>query len=188
MVIAAFVGCFQDESYDSTLIFRSVEQLESGGDLFDLEGVRVYAFAADTLYYIPQSYEEAYAGIVTNKEDGDQLSPIATSSEYSGYFTYTYEIEEEDEDDDDDEEVVYPYEDGEVVTTLITGVALQATRSQVLLVAVDTKNENYAYCNYDVGLNLPTTYITLTFRPWKSESFSQSFWWFVVEDTDTTEL
>lgn len=189
VAIVAIVGCFQDEGYDSLLIFRPAIQNESGGDFTYLEGVTVYAYLADTTEYIPQSFEAALAGIVTNKTTGATLSPTATSEPYEGTFTYIYEIEEEeDDDDDDDEEVVYPYADGEVVETLITGLSLRATTQNIMLVAVDSENEGYAYCNYEVGLNLATTYITLSFRTWRTEPFDQGIWHFVVPIIEDTEI
>ncbi len=168
------------------LLFRPAQQLASGEEFIDLDGVVVYAYLADTTDYAPQNFEEALNGRVTNKTTGESLSPFATSEPYEGYFTYIYEIEEEEEDEDEDE-TIYPYADGEVVETLITGVSLQSTYPEIMLVAVDTLNEGYAYCNYSVGLNLSITYITLSFRPWKTAAFSQGVWWYVVPEVIAEE-
>ncbi len=64
-------------------------------------------------------------------------------------------------------------------------IAMQIEQESVMLVVADEGCENYAYSNYDVGLNLPTTYITLTFRPYKTTSFIQGKWQYIVPETTT---
>ncbi|MFR9666630.1 MAG: hypothetical protein SNF68_01515 [Rikenellaceae bacterium] len=187
VAIVAIVGCFKNEAYDSTLVIIPAQQSASGEEFEYLSSCVVYAFAADTTNYTPQSYDEALAGIITNKENGERLSPIAVGEKYSSYYSYKYEIEEEDDDDDDDEEVVYPYEDGEIVTTLIEGLSMQIMMQNIMLVAVDTQNEGYAYCNYELGMNLAITYITVSFRPWKTAPFEQGDWMYVVPIVETEE-
>lgn len=58
-------------------------------------------------------------------------------------------------------------------------VAMQVAMEEVMLVAIDTKNGNYAYSNYSIGLNLDTTYITLPFLPYKSD-YSVGKWQYIV--------
>ncbi len=70
------------------------------------------------------------------------------------------------------------YEGGEEIYQ----VAMQVAEESVMLVAVDTKNEDYAYANYAIGLNLATTYIALPFRPYKEVDFKVSNWWYVVPE------
>ncbi len=152
--LVALAGCFKEESYDTTLVLRPTEQTESGGDYVSLSGVVAYAYAADTTYYCVVDYDAALAGIVTNKESGAVLAPIATATAYTA---------EELED----------------------AIAMQTDREEIMLVAVDTKSEGYAYANYTVGINLPTTYITLAFRPWKEGKYLQGKWmYFAAESID----
>ncbi len=184
----AIAGCFQSERFDTTLVIIPSQQLVSGEEFISLDDAVVYAFAADTTYYVPTSYDEALAGVITEKSTGERLSPIAVGTPYSSSYTYTYEIDE----DEYDEETIYPYEDGEVVTTPIEGLAMQIEMESIMLVAVDKTNGGYAYSNYEVGLNLPTTYITVSFRPWKTAPFEQGDWMYVVpivedEDEETSE-
>lgn len=155
VAIVAIAGCFKEEAFDTTIVFRPAEQLESGGDFTNLTGVVAYAFDADTTSYEVASYDDALAGILTNKKSGKINPPIATAVAYDGGI-----------------------EDA---------ISLQVQQEEVMFVAVDTKNEIYAYTNYTVGLNLATTYISIPFRTWKSSSFSQGTWWYVVPETTTDD-
>ncbi len=71
--------------------------------------------------------------------------------------------------------------------SFVGAVEMQLEMEDVMLVVIDTVNEDYAYCNYTVGMNLPTTYITLTFRAWKEGVFKQSIWYFVVPEAVVVE-
>ncbi|MFI3304903.1 MAG: hypothetical protein R3Y68_00135 [Rikenellaceae bacterium] len=194
VALFAMASCFKSESYNTTLVIIPSQQIASGDEFTTLDEAVVYAYVADTTEYIPMTYDAALSGVVTSKTTGSTLSPIGVGTPYSDLYSYTYEIEEEDYDEDEDEETIYPYEDGEVVTTLIEGLSLQVQTANIMLVIVDTINSAYAYCNYEVGMNLPTTYLTVSFRPWKTAPFTQGDWMYIVpiveEDdagTDTEE-
>lgn len=148
----AFVGCFNDEAYDTEIVFRPELQTESGGDFTPLDGAVAYAFAADTTDYRVESYNDALLGILSNKVSGEVLPPLSTASPYSDY-------------------------------DLEYAISLRASLEDVMLLVVDTENECYAYSNYTVGVNLPTTFITVAFRSWKTDDFSQGKWYFVVPES-----
>ncbi len=179
------VGCLSEGTYSTTLFCIPSQQLESGGDFEHLDGMKIYAFVADTTDYTPLNYDDALNGILTNKVDGTTLTSIAEGVEAMSFYSYYYEIEEDDDDDDDDdEEVEHPYEDGEKVVVLLEGLELVIeNQEEVMLLAVDTVNEAYAYTNYTLGISIETTYVNISFRPWKSDSFSQGKWWFVIPET-----
>ncbi len=188
VALVALVGCFKSEAFDTTLVVIPSQQLASGDEFTTLSGAVVYAFAADSVDYIPMSYDEALAGVVRSKTTGESLSPIAVGSPYSGSYSYTYEIDDEEEYPED---FVHPYADGELVTKAIEGLSMQIEMEEIMLVAVDIANGGYAYSNYKVGVNLPITYITLSFRPWKKAPFKQGSWMYVVpivEEDDQTPI
>ncbi len=156
------VGCavdslgFKAEEYDTTLVLISVEQLESGGDYIPLDGVVAYAFAADTTDFQVLSYEDALAGVVSSKADGSRIEPIATATPYSG------------------------------AEALECAIEMRITNYEsVMLVVADAKSEGYGYANYEIGLNLENTYITLSFLAWREGWYSQSFWQFIMSETET---
>lgn len=153
VVAAILAGCFKDEAYDTNIILRPAQQQVSGGDFIDLEGVVAYAFAVDTTYFEVKSYADALNGIVTNKTSNEVAPPIAVAT---------------------------PYGDGQ--DSYIGAMQMRVQQEDVMLLAVDTENEDYAYTNYTVGLNLPTTYISLPFRPWKEGAYKQGTWWYVVAE------
>ena len=80
LAVALFTlsSCFVDTSYSTEYIMRPLEQAASGGEYTPLEGVRAYAFEADSTYWHPRSYDDALAGVVTNDE-GEVMQPIASS-------------------------------------------------------------------------------------------------------------
>lgn len=74
------MGCFKDLSYNTTIILKPKQQLESGGDSYTLPGVAAYAFVADTTDFTVTSYEEALSGIMSNKETGEQITAFAAAT------------------------------------------------------------------------------------------------------------
>ncbi len=82
IALTSLTGCFNEESYDTDLIVRPEEQLESGGDFTPLYDVVAYAFSAETEEYTIQSYDDALAGIATNITTGASLSPMVEAISY----------------------------------------------------------------------------------------------------------
>lgn len=152
-VVASITSCFKDEEYNSQLVFRPMQQLASGGDYTDFAGVKVYAFQADTALYYITSYAEALEGVIRSDINDEPLAPTAVSTPYSSS-----------------------------VEGFESAVSLTVDYENVMLVAVDTVNEDYAYCNYTLGMNLPQTYITLTFTPWLEGSSFKNKWYYVTPE------
>lgn len=89
-------------------------------------------------------------------------------------------------------EELLPISIGEPMGNDAYQLSMAVSEPSVMLVAVDTKNEDYAYTNYSVGMNLATTYIALPFHPYKEVNFSVGSWYYVVPEaiiveTDETE-
>lgn len=85
VILATLTGCFKELSYDTTIVLRPTQQIESGGSAIALPGVVAYAFLADTTYYEVTSYENAMAGIMSDKETGEQITAIAVSTSYDEF-------------------------------------------------------------------------------------------------------
>jgi len=102
-------------------------------------------------YYVgekwePASYEDAAAMRITNIESGETKEKPAAMSQ-----PYA-------EDDD-------------------TGrIKIVTTSPHVLLVTIYKAGGMYAFRHYDVGENIPQTYLTLQFRIWKTDKYVDSGW------------
>lgn len=71
-------GCFKDVSDSTNYVLKPLVQNLSADPNNPLEGVRAYAFVADTALYTVASYEDALNGVVTsrtNSSDGSIRSP-----------------------------------------------------------------------------------------------------------------
>ena len=102
-------------------------------------------------YYVgekwePASYEDAVAMIVTNIESGAAKEKPAAMSK-----PYA--------EDDDTERI-----------------KIATASPHVLLVAIYEAGGMYAFRHYDVGENIPQTYLTLQFRTWKTDKYVDSGW------------
>lgn len=65
-------------------------------------------------------------------------------------------------------------------------LSLKTTAKHVLLVAVYEQGKMFAYMHYDTGENLPTTYLTMQFRTWKTEPYTDSGWSVGMVTAETT--
>lgn len=101
--------------------------------------------------------------------------------------------------------VVYDFDSGLQLTPFVVSepdpsqvgvVLMQLEGEVVMLLAVDTVNQIFAVRNYSLGLNLATTYISIQWRPWKSDSYTEGGWSFdhssviltYVEEEEEEEL
>lgn len=148
-------GCFKELSYDTTIVIRPKQQVENGGNTIELPGVVAYAFAADTTDFEVTSFENAMAGIMLNKETGEEISAIAKSTSCDEYNN---------------------------------AIALSIDSEIISIVAIDTLNEDYGYTTYKVGVNVPKTYMSVTFAPWKEGKFKYGNWYFVVDKPYEPEI
>ncbi len=160
-ILASLTGCFKELSYNTTVVLRPTQQVVSGGSAVELPGVVAYAFLADTTYFEVTSYENALAGIMSDKETGGQIAAIASSTPY-----------------DND------------ISGFENAIALNidANAEVISLVAIDTLNGDYGYTTYEIGVNIATTYIAVNFAPWKTGQFTYGNWCFVVSEPYEPEI
>lgn len=143
-------GCFKDVSYKTNYVLKPLVQTLTGNPIEPFEGLKAYAFDADTNFYTVVTYEDALNGIITRKDNPSERisTPVATAE---------------------------PYElDGTV-----GWVQMPLSRPSQMVVAVypdsDSDPESdtriYAYTQQELGENLPNLYVSLVFEIWK-EGFS----------------
>ncbi|MFI3289353.1 MAG: hypothetical protein SNH55_03380 [Rikenellaceae bacterium] len=157
-ILTTLVGCFKDISYNTTIVLKPSQQIESGGSAIDLPGVVAFAFAADTTYFEVTSYDDALAGIMSDKESGEQITAFASSAPYNND--------------------VYGFE-------YAVSLLIDQNIETIAIVAVDTENGDYGYTTYELSVNLPITYIAVNFAPWKEGKFEYGDWCFVVDEPYT---
>ncbi|MFI3302230.1 MAG: hypothetical protein SNH35_02365 [Rikenellaceae bacterium] len=147
LAAVALVGCFKDEEYNTKLVLRPMEQVESDGDFVAYADCVAYVFDADSTEWMVASWADAVSGVLTSKEDG-----VSTKSAYATASGYS--------------------EEGLEDTMLSVNVALMTP----MIVVANTVTENYGYTQYSVGLNLATTYLYARFRPWKECIYTEGSW------------
>lgn len=73
---ALLTGCFKDVSTTTNYVIKPLVQDLSGDPYLALEGVKAYAFAADTAFYTVASYADALEGVASLKGNpSERLSP-----------------------------------------------------------------------------------------------------------------
>ena len=139
---ALLTGCFKEVSRRTDYVLKPLVQELSVDPAQPLEGARAYAFAADTAFYAPASYEDALAGILTRKDDPSVriAEPVAAAEPYALDGTVGW------------------------LHMPLSG----ASRAVVL---VDPTHRLYAYTQQALAENLPQLYVSVAFKPWK-EGFS----------------
>lgn len=137
-ITALLTGCFKDVSYKTTYVLKPLQQATSGDMLQITPDAKLYAFAADTAQWSVASYQDALDGVITSR-----TNPSKKISE-------TVAVGE-------------PYQREETEGWLQMPLEL---RTQLIL-AVDTQNQLYAITQFETTENLPFTYVTLIFKPYK---------------------
>lgn len=153
----ALCGCMKEVSFRTTFILNPYVEVESGAEKLPLDGVLLYAFKADTTEWRVNSYDDAAFGLITNKESGEQKGAAAVGTQLPTSFAENFTVE------------------------------MSTDFEQAMIVAVDTENRCYAYTNYKVGVNLPQTYMTLLFRPWKNTANFKDGKWMMMPTIVTPE-
>ena len=146
-------GCFKETSVKTDYVLKPLTQTLSTDPYVALEGVKAYAFDADTTLYTVASYEDALNGVISRKgQPSEQIaSPVATSEPY-----------------------------GQEGATGWVHMALSAPTQMV--VAVDTQHRLYAYTQQELEVNLPNLYVVLPFKVWKEgNSYKDGNWSFYNE-------
>ena len=141
-------GCFKDTSVRTNYVIKPLFQNLSTDPYEPFEGLKAYAFAADTNLYTVTSYEDALKGVISLKsQPSEQITtPTATSE---------------------------PYEQEGA-----TGwVHMQLSSPTQMIVAVDPVHRLYAYTQQALEVNLPILYVALTFKIWKEgASYKDGNW------------
>ena len=152
VVALGLTGCFKKVGFNTTIILYPKVQAESNGEFAVAEGVTVYAYYVAGEDWVVNSYEDALAKVITNKKSGaTKNEPVAESVPFAA----------EDEEPDPQGRL-----------------KLSTKREHVMLVALYPAAEMWAYRNYTVGENLPTTTMKFHFRPWKTDEYVDSGWTF----------
>ncbi len=149
------MGCLRQDEVFSTDIIITPYEQTTSDDEYMLLDGTV-AYLFDSSNITIASYEEALQGVARNATTDEQVMAIGSSTPYSGDVVSSNSI-----------------------TLHIEG------REYAMLMVVDKKNEIWALCNYEVGVNLPTTYIELLFRPWKEGESTAGDWTYYAPELTT---
>lgn len=152
----ALTGCFKKVSNDTTFIIKPNLQTVSSGPLTVAEGVTAYAYYDVGKEWSVASYEDAVARVITNTATGEKRQTPNAESQ--------------------------PYAENDPQGR----ISLKTTARHVLLVAVYEEGRMFAYMHYDTGENMPQTYLTMQFRTWKTESYTDSGWSVGMVPAETT--
>lgn len=144
---ALLTGCFKDVSTTTNYVIKPLVQDLSGDPYLALDGVKAYAFDADTTLYPVASYADALEGVASLKGNpSERLSPFVTAGPYEREGTSGW-------------------------------VQMSMSNATQMVLAVDTEHRIYAYTQQELTENLPTLYVTLPFKPWKEGfSYKDGSW------------
>lgn len=158
VIMVAALGltsCFKEVGFDTTIELYPKLQEISNGEFAVAEGVTAYAYYVSGGDWKVLSYEDAVAKVITNtKTNATKTEPAVEAVPYA--------------------------EDGETPDAL-GRLKLKTNKEHVLLVAVYPAFEMWAYRQYQVGVNLPTTTMKFHFRPWKLSEYVDSGWTFNIK-------
>lgn len=147
-VVLLIAGCFKDTSVKTNYILKPLTQKLSTDPYEPLEGVKAYAFSADTNLYTVASYEDALNGVISRKEQLSEkiTTPVATTEAYEQEGTTGW-------------------------------VHMSLSSPTQMVVAVDTEHRLYAYTQQELEVNLPNLYVVLPFKVWKEgNSYKDGSW------------
>lgn len=150
LTVAAFLqSCFKDVADRTLYILKPLVQEASGDATVPLDGVKAYAFAADSTLWTVASYADAEAGIATSKTDpSKRLDPSAAAEPYAG-------------------------EEGR------NWMQMELGSSPKMILVVDTEHRIYGYTQQNLTDNLPRLYVSVVFKPWKEgKSYKDGVWSF----------
>ncbi len=150
---ALLAGCFDSVSYKTRYVLKPLVQQESGDPVDALMNAQAFAYAADTTQWTVASYDDALAGVITNKENpaDKKTTPI----------------------------VAEPYEELGSEWWL----SIPVNGPKYMIVAVDTEHKLYAYTTQKFVENMSGgLYVDLTFKLWKTgKSYKDGAWSFYNE-------
>lgn len=133
---ALLAGCFKDVSYKTNYVLKPLAQAQTVDPVEPFEGLKAYAFDADTAFYTVASYEDALNGVIARKDDlSDRIaSPVAAAEPCVREGTVGW-------------------------------VQMPLSAETQMVVAVDPVNRVYAYTQQELDVNLPNLYVSLFSNP-----------------------
>lgn len=135
---ALLAGCFKDVSTQTTYVLKPLRQEVSGDVLQPVASARAFAFDADTVSWTVASYEDALNGIISGRYNTEMKNSTPVA-------------------------VAQPCGPGEFEGR----IQMQLNRSSQMVVVVNPVNKLYAYTQQQVAENMPFTYVTLLFKPYR---------------------
>ena len=145
VVVLSVTGCFKKVTTNTTLRVKTLLQQVSGGDLVPAEGTYAYIYYTDSDEWVIESYADAAAKVITNPATGEKRSEPDGESE-------PYAIEGSQNN----------------YLSIFQG------KASALLVVVDPVSQMYGYMYRKAEAeNLAYTYLTIIFRPWKQDNYSE---------------
>lgn len=153
IAVLLLAGCFKDVNYKTDYVLKPLVQELSNDPVEPIEGVKAYAFAADTAFYTVARYEDALNGVISLKENPSERieTPTATAE---------------------------PYDFEGSVGWL--RMPLSSPTQMVLI--VDPTHRLYGYTQQQLEHNLPNLYVSVVFKPWKEGfSYQEGSWSFYNE-------
>ncbi len=152
--ILLLAGCFKDVSYRTTYVVKPLQQqTQDDRNPPIIPDATAYAYDVDTTAWRVASYDDAVSGIITSKENpAQQLSFPIATSK--------------------------PY----VMEGTEGWLQMPLEQESQMVVVVDPANRLYAYTQQTLGQNLPTTYVSVVFQPWKSGFSYKNGNWSIYND------
>lgn len=152
-----FTGCFKSVSYDTQYVLKPTVQTYNQGAITSQPGVLVYAYTVDTTNWLPASYDDAAAGILTSRSDPSQRlsEPYATGVSFGEVDT---------------------------IPDAVNWQKMRLKLSSAMVLAVDTESKLFAYTRQQLYENLSPLYISVTFQPWRPFARYANGNWTYVND------
>ncbi|MEG2365118.1 MAG: hypothetical protein RSB29_00025 [Alistipes sp.] len=149
------VGCFKTISYQTTYVLRPLVQIDDKDGYISLEGAKAYAFAVDTTTWTVASYDDALAGVLTEKNrPAEKFSTPTAHSE--------------------------PFPPSDTIPASVNWIQMSLEAPSMMIVVVDPTHKLYAYRQQDFTENLSPYYISVVFRAWQ-QSHTEGPWHVVNE-------
>ena len=152
--VLIFSSCEKDGVLSTTYNITPWLQFENGGASFFVSNVKAYAYYGDTAYWKVDSWDDALAGIVTNKEDGSKLAPVYEATPDADYMMSMGPLTQEQ------------------LMLLVCYTAPDEVGGAKM----------YAWRNAKIIENLPQIYVDLVFKPWRENYYYSDSRWAMYND------
>lgn len=145
MALCVATGCFKKVTTNTTFVVKSIIQAESGGENRAATDIVAYAYYTGSDDWMVTSYDDALRGIITDSLGVERRTqPDVVGEPF--------------------------YKEG----WLGNYTALPLDQSPAMVVVVSPETRMYAYIFKELNIeNLPETYMTLLFHPWKNKPYTE---------------